>query len=547
MRPLLVAINAKYIHTNNAIRLLKANSSFAVDLLEFTIKDKVDDILNAIRAYNPLFVGFSTYLWNVEMVKILAQRLFPTPIVLGGPEVSYDAKYFLDYATVIVKGEGEHVFDDVVRYFKYQTPLDNTPNITTHTTNNTIQEIPDLSVIKSPYLFLEDQHTFKQKIAYIESSRGCPYKCTYCLSSLEKKVRFFPFVHVIEHIEHLQNLGVKTFKFLDRTFNANPRMLDLILWIIKHHQPDTVFQFEITGDTFKPQWIKTIHQHAPKGLFRFEIGIQSLHEETNILVERSQNQSRLLAMIEMIQKANVIELHLDLIAGLPNETLAMFKDSFNQVYHLGAKELQLGFLKMLRGTKIRNNAQQYEYQYNALPPYEILRNDMLSEADLNSIKQVEHMLNIFHNKGFFNDYTHHIITHYFDSSFDAFIALYTVFKQTIDSNQYQIDQLYACFSTFLKAENIPHHEIETLKQRYLIRAKVKPKCYFPIIQDKSLKNAIFKVINKDYPLSINQLFKHSILTDYHDGYLLVYYESHQATAFIVHKKASSYTVVKQIR
>lgn len=546
MRPLLVAINAKYIHTNNAVRLLKANSAFDVDIVEFTIKDDYHHILKTIQSYQSLFIGFSTYIWNIEIIKQLARDLTPTPIVFGGPEVSYDAQAFLDYADIIVKGEGEMVLDAVIKHFKFGHSLSKVYSITTKEINHSIEEIKDLSHLKSPFFLEEDSTSFKHRIAYIESSRGCPYKCTYCLSSLEKTVRFFPFDHVIEQLKRCQKLGVKTFKFLDRTFNANKQMPSIIEWIITHHRPGTVYQFEITGDHLNSSWINAIHDKAPSGLFRFEIGIQSVHTSTNQWVERNQDIQKLFTMIKHIQNANIIELHLDLIAGLPGENLAMFKESFDQVFALGAKELQLGFLKMLRGTKIRTNASKFNYRFDLKPPYEIIDNNTLSVTDLSVIKHVEIMLNIFHNKGFFKDFVYVVLSKHFESYFDAFKAMYDTFIKTVDPHDYQLDTLFAFLHEFLEVNGVLKEDLDALKYIYLLRAKVKPKCYFPVIHDKAMKQKLFEKIAKNTHLTVNQLFKHSIVTSYRTLTLVVCYQNHKATGYILKKEASSYVLINNV-
>jgi len=537
MKPLIIAINAKFIHTNNAIRLLKVNSTHEIDLLEFTIKDSIEDILNAIKGYNPLFIGFSTYIWNVKMVKTLAKEIMHTPVVLGGPEVSYDPSYFLTYADIIVKGEGEHVFDAIVEHYKYDKPLDDVPSISTNLVNNPIEEIKDLNTLTMPYTLEEDRPHLNHKIAYIESSRGCPYKCSYCLSSLEKKVRFFNPETVKSSILYLMENGAKTFKFLDRTFNANKQMFELIDFIIDHHIEGTVFQFEITGDTLDPKIVYYIHDHAPKNLFRFEIGIQSTNEETNLLVDRVQNNEKLFSIIKLIESKKIIDLHLDLIAGLPKEDLARFKDTFDQVYTLGSKELQLGFLKMLRGTKIRYQAELFDYHYESEAPYEIIQNRWLTQQDIQTIKNAETMLNIVHNKGFFGLYLWEIIMDYFDSSFDFFDALYHHFKSSnTPLLHYQLDEVFKTVESFLTLQHLPIEKVEQLRIIYLKRSKVRPKVYFELIKDKQVKKHIYTQLTYYHP--INVFYKNALVLKVSDGYVVALYQNMQAYLYKVTKKES---------
>jgi anaerobic magnesium-protoporphyrin IX monomethyl ester cyclase len=544
MDALFIAINAKYIHTNNAVRLLKANSLFDIDILDFTIKDSIDTIYTSIKELNPSIVGFSTYIWNVDMVTNLTKLIKESTnikVVLGGPEVSYDPLYFLDTtkADVVVKGEGEHIINDILTSLKVNSSLKTINNVSTYENNefinNPIKEIADLSSLNSPYYFTEDIPHIKNKIAYIETSRGCPYKCSYCLSSLEKKVRFFDIETVKSDILYLLKNGAKTFKFLDRTFNASKHIIPILDFIIKNHIEGTVFQFEITGDVLNPKVIDYIHNHAPKGLFRFEIGIQSTNEETNLLVDRFQNNEILFSNIKKIQDQDVIDLHLDLIAGLPKEDLISFKNTFNMVYLLGAKELQLGFLKMLRGTKIRNQAALYGYLYDNDAPYEIKSNDVLSACDKEIIKQVEKTLNIFHNKGFFNDLLFEIVKEHF-SPFDFFYQLYIYMKtNNVPFVRYQIDQIYHVLSRFLQNEGINESVLIQLKITYLLRAKVKPKCYFDLVIDKEAKAYCFEKLLTTYGIPIDKLYKHTVLFEDESTYHCAYYQKQTAHYYAVKK------------
>lgn len=538
MNPLLIGMNAKFIHPNNALRLLKANASSRVDIKEFTIKDAPEDILSYITTSRPLFVGFSCYIWNIEILIPIIRTLKETtdiPIVLGGPEVSYDAKHFIETldVDVVVKGEGEAVIDAIIAYFKHgDTALENMPGIQSRTLDTPIKEISDLSTLKSPHIINIDDPA--HKIHYIESSRGCPYRCTYCLSSLEKTVRFFPVKAVTDDIIHCQRQGAKTFKFLDRTFNANPRALDIIDFIIRNHQPNMSFQFEITGEILNQEIVDYIHKHAPKHLFRFEIGIQSTNAETNRLVERLQDNERLKRTIRNIIDHDVIDLHLDLIAGLPKEDLPRFKQTFNEIYALGAKELQLGFLKMLRGTKIRNQADLHDYEYEKTAPYEIKKNNVLSERDIERIKKVETVLNLFHNKNYFGDTFFNIIRTLSDDYFTFFECLYQDYVKNHPLKGYQLETLYAFLTSHLQTRyHLEERQTDPFKYTYLKRAKVKPKTYFDRIEDRRLKQKIFETINFKTELSLNTLYKHSIITEYQEGYLVAHYQNQKANLFIL--------------
>ena len=285
MNVVLVSIDAKYIHTNNAVRLLKANSSFDVTILEYTIKDDINIIVKDITSLQPDVIGCSVYIWNVSLFRKIIDKLaiLGSKLILGGPEVSYDPHFFLNKhdVDVVVRGEGEHTFQRLLEHLQHGTSFDSLPGIAYKRDGivivNPIEEIRDLSQIEAPYYFEEDIEHYPHKITYIESSRGCPYKCSYCLSSLEKNVRFFPLESVKKAIQYAMEKGSKTIKFLDRTFNANRHTMDLLSFIIEHDNHETVFQFEITGDILPMEIVDYINKHARKGLFRFEIGIQSIH------------------------------------------------------------------------------------------------------------------------------------------------------------------------------------------------------------------------------------------------------------------------------
>jgi radical SAM superfamily enzyme YgiQ (UPF0313 family) len=538
MKTLLISINAKYIHTNNAVRLLKANSDFDIDIFEYTIKDNIKDIIEDIKTYAPDILGFSVYIWNVEIVKeiVLSLSLPNTTIILGGPEVSYETSHFMNTLPIdyIISGEGELSFNSLLHSIKDNTSKNTLPNLT-YRENNKIKhtpllEIEDLNTVTLPYYFEEDIPHIKNKISYIESSRGCPYKCSYCLSSLEKGVRFFDIEKVKEAILYLMNHGSKTIKFLDRTFNANKKTLELMKFIIDHNNNQTVFQFEITGDILDPKIIEYLNNNAPKGLFRFEIGIQSINYETNYLVDRFQNTEKLFQNIKMIQDKNIIDLHLDLIAGLPKEDLESFKNTFNTVFKLNAKELQLGFLKMLRGTKIRLEADKYNYLYQQTSPYQIISNDFLTEQEIDQIHQVEHMLEIYHNKGYFKEEMAKILTSK-DNPFDFLLKISTHYKTNNYSlSHYQVEDVYKRVMPLLNQE-----EQYNILKDYLRRSKVKPKIFFNVVS-KEERKTLYERLSIKHGIQERKLYKNSITIENNKEYYTVLYHDLTHTVFQTKKE-----------
>ncbi len=529
MKILLVSINAKYIHTNNAVRLLKANSDFDVDIFEYTIKDDISTIIRDIEDYNPDVLGMSIYIWNISLfIKILKElSLEGSKIIIGGPEVSYESADFINKHNVdyIIKGEGELAFNSLLHSIEDNEDVSSISNLIYlkegRISHTPLLEIDNLDNLKLPYFFDDDLAHIKNKISYIETSRGCPFNCSYCLSSLEKKVRFFDMDKVKESILYLMSKGSKTIKFLDRTFNANKKTLELFAFIIENTNSSTVFQFEITGDILDKKIIEYLNEYAPKKLFRFEIGIQSTNYETNLLVDRFQDKEKLFENIRLIQDKGIIDLHLDLIAGLPKENLSSFINTFNEVFNLEAKELQLGFLKMLKGTKIRREASKYNYVYNEESPYQILSNDSLSCIDVKEIHLVEHMLDIYHNKGYFGkNLLAYIINTKNPYNFFKLIGEHYITNK-YSFKGYQVEDVYKRLFSFINCDDI----IFTLKKDYLLRSKIKPKIFWEERITKEEKNIVLSEIAKTSGISTNKLYKHSAITKHKNQYFVVLYEN----------------------
>ena len=414
MQTALIAINTKYIHPNMAIRLLKANTNHPVDLIEFNHKHSMESMVNFIQEKDYNVLAFSCYIWNIEIIKELIDNLKDyinnknITVILGGPEVSYNAEYYIKnyYADFVIKNEGEEAFDLLLSHLIGKIELTSVPNLY-HKDGFTFDKLVDIKNSKMAYDLLDD---VSNKIVYIETSRGCPYHCGYCMASLDNKLRFFDIEEIKRQILILIERGAKVFKFLDRTFNAHKKnFISLLDFIILHHKEGNSFQFEITGDLLDDDVIDYINKHAPRKLFRFEIGIQSTNVLANRAVYRIQNNEKLFHNIRLIQDADIIDLHLDLIAGLPYEDYDSFVNTFNEVISLRPKELQLGFLKLLKGTKLYQEKERYGYKFNTKAPYDIICNDFMSEADIEKIHVAEEALDIFYNKKYFKDAINHLL------------------------------------------------------------------------------------------------------------------------------------------
>lgn len=514
MRIVLMSIDAKYIHNNLAIRLLKANTSYPVELVEFTIKDSIDSMIHTLSGIQPDIIGISVYLWNrkltLELVQKLKQQGNPI-LILGGPEVSYDVELLLSLYPIdfIISGEGEIAFHQLLDAIHQNTSFEHIHNLS-YRSNESIQSnkcvsIPSLDLLKSGYFITPIN---PNKIQYIETSRGCPYRCSYCLASLEKPVRYWNEVQIQHDLLALIQSGAKTFKFLDRTFNSNiERSKRIFQFIIDHHQFGQSFQFEITGDIFPLSLLSFLHEKSPKNLFRFEIGIQSTNERTNHLVLRKQNNDALFQFIDEIMHAQIIDLHLDIIAGLPMEDKTSFQKTFNRVFHVGAKELQLGFLKLLKGTKIRKDAEKFHYHFQDEPPYEIIHNTCLSHEDLLEIKAVEEMVEIFWNKQFFPTTFQNIMP--IENPYTFFLQLHHHLPHPIPKSLPTLTQL---FESFLQGI-YPNHPIDVwVKRDYLAHHPIKPKIWWQQAASLHEKKMLLQHFLSNHPeLSSYDVFKHSVL------------------------------------
>jgi anaerobic magnesium-protoporphyrin IX monomethyl ester cyclase len=539
---LLIAINAKYIHTNVAIRSLQANTSHPVELIETTIKDDPRELIELIGTKRPETVGFSVYIWNVSIIqKILESiRSLGVIVILGGPEVSYDAAPWLtsQLADYVIVGEGEVAYDHLLSAIHNQTDPSTIVNVVTRQTAGLPifpQPIEDLSRLQSPHRLKADESKLASKIQYVETSRGCPFRCSYCLASLDRSVRFFPLAQVQADLLHLMDHGAKTIKFLDRTFNMKlAQTRAMFAFLIEQARDGVVYQFEITGDLMPLELVDYVNTHAPKGLFRFEIGIQSTNEQTNRLVDRIQNNTRLFEVIQRLQTANVVDLHLDLIAGLPEETLERFEQTFNEVFLCRAKEVQLGFLKFLKGTKIRAQAKQHGYQFQQEAPYEIISSNTITKSDLNIIRKVEIILDRAWNKG----YLHRALTHAMKrqpSMFAYFLGFYRHMEaKGFDPRNVQL-------TTFFEQWEYYHLNInpgdsmfqDELRRDYIEHHPIRPKLWWKddIQRDRTLWLDRYHQANPD--VSMDQLHRHTLVMRYGDGVLIARYGIHGKTIDIL--------------
>lgn len=413
MKIMLTSINSKYIHTNLAIRYLYQNLkqlNEEVIFREYTINQHFDDLLKNIYEEQPDVIGFSCYIWNISLIHQIGRELkkvLPeTRIILGGPEVGFDTGKIMekqDYIDIIVKGEGETTLYELLKRMKENESYHDMSNIAFRVRGKVIENTSKPSNTfhdHAPFPY-EGLSTDSNKIYYYESARGCPYNCEYCLSSTISGVSFLPMEKIQRDLDFFIKNKVKQVKFVDRTFNAKKNhALGVMNYIMKNHNGFTNFHFEITAELIDEDFIEFL-KTAPEGLFQFEVGVQSTNPETLSAINRNMDFSKIKAPLKALVNLKNIHVHLDLIAGLPYEDYFTFRKSFNEVFSLGAEKLQLGFLKLLKGSELRNKAEGYGYVYTDGAPYEILENLWINYTEILKLKDVEDLLEKYWNdRGF---------------------------------------------------------------------------------------------------------------------------------------------------
>lgn len=540
MKAIVSTLNAKYIHTNLAIRYLKAYTQpeFNLELAEYTIKDPAMNIVTDLHRRQPDVLGFSCYIWNIEetiQVIQMLKKINPNLIIfVGGPEVSYDVKHWLERVPeidFIIVGEGEASVKNLLFELQGEKQFEKLHGIAFRKEDGTCvikpqREKLNLKELPSPYRFPEDIPHLSKRITYIETSRGCPFSCQFCLSSIEVGVRYFDRERIKDDIRYLMKNGARIIKFVDRTFNiSRSYAMDMFQFLIDEHLPGTVFQFEITADIMRPEVIEFLNRNAPPGLFRFEIGVQSTNDNTNDLVKRRQNFEKLTRTVTMVRDGKKIDQHLDLIAGLPEEDYNSFKKTFNDVFALRPEELQLGFLKLLRGTGLRVRSNDHQYVYMDHAPYEMLSNNVLSFDDIVRIKQVEDVLEKYWNAHRMDHTIEYIISSVFDTPFDFFQQFGTYWDtQGWIRIGHQLEDLFQRLYQFLQAEEVRNlsHVAGLMTVDYLQNHNHRPRkswkqtqvnkdesndYYKQIIQNPSLLGEEFTALQ----LSEKDLYKHTIL------------------------------------
>ena len=539
MKFVLTALNAKYIHTSLSVRCLYANVKDICDatIKEYTINDTIGDICSDILSGNPDCVAFSCYIWNIEMVlkvsSVIKKANPDITIVLGGYEAMYESEKLMQdnpQIDVIIRGEGEITLREYIK-----SGLINVAGLTYRQNGNIIStpnrtELCELDSL--PFVYDDSIDEYKNRIIYYESSRGCPYRCTYCISGDNSKVRFLSVDRVKRELDFFIEHKVPLVKFVDRTFNANPKRAKEILRHIADRGADTVFHMELSGDIIDDEMIEIVSK-VKKGTLRFEIGVQTTNPDTMKAIERDISFSKLSDAVKKLMELDTAHIHLDLIAGLPEEDIASFKKSFEDVLSLKPHVLQLGFLKLLKGSKIRTQEENYNYKYSPYAPYEVISNDFVSYEDLLAIKCVEEALEKYYNSGSFA----HTMKYLFGkekSMFDLFLKVGKYIKESfVVGYAFSRQQLFDVLYEAVNSSDILF--MEELKRDYLMHFRVGKRPYWFDEEDKALIGRVYDMFRDEelkkehfpqyYDIPAKEIMKHIHPERFSDGIYIFDYKN----------------------
>ncbi len=472
MKTLLVSIDSKFIHSNLALKYIRnyCGDRFDIKLKEFTINQKIEYITDEIISQGADLICFSCYIWNIEYINeiiyILKTANPKLKILLGGPEVSYETKEtmeeneFVDY---IIYGEGEISFHEFLCAIHENKELSSINGLAFRCENEIIinksREINhDLDKLVSPY---ENNEKYYDKIIYYESSRGCPYRCAFCMSSIDKSVRFFSLERVKSDLLVLLSTNARQIKFVDRTFNADyKRAMKIMQFIVDNNKNNMTIHFEITADIINDEFLDFL-KSMPVNMFQFEIGIQSLNVQTLNEINRKTDIDKLIYVINEIKENKNMHMHLDLIAGLPYEDYNTFKTSFNEIHNLYADKLQLGFLKVLKGTKIYNDLEIHDIKYNKKAPYEIIKNKYISYEQILKLKNIEELVDRYYNEKYFDTTIRYVVENYYNNKPFDFYEDFSVYWK--NNNLYMAmhnrKKLYEIIYNFAKEKEILSYKL----------------------------------------------------------------------------------------
>ncbi len=512
-----MAINSKYIHSNLAVRYLKAftkDLDFECSIKEFSINDRIEKIFENIMEGKPDIVAFSCYIWNIEYVVKLATLIKTLDnnieVLFGGPEVSYDGEKFLSEnpGEYLIKEEGEETFREFVQWKISNEPFSAGEIKGLYSKNGEkisfggTREPMDLNKTVFPY---EKDDDLSNKIVYYESSRGCPFKCKYCLSSTTSGVRFMDAERTKGELQFFIDKGVKLIKFVDRTFNCNHKFSMDIWNFLIHASTDATFHFEISADILIDDEIELL-KTAPKGRIQLEVGVQTTNDDILKNINRNVKFEDIKDKVVKVETNRNVKQHLDLIGGLPGETFYQFKKSFNDVYSIAPEEIQMGFLKLLKGSSMISETEKWGMIYSPYPPYEILSTNSISYDEILKLKKIEEVVDKYYNSQKFGNILKYFATK-FKSPFDFYFKLGTYFKdrgyldRKISSSEY-----YKVFIDFTK---------DVLKEDSEILGEIIKFDYLKFNKKKWLPTFLNRIVEKKLQKEIRDNIKKENFKDFH--------------------------------
>ena len=490
MKILLTTLNSKYIHSALSLKYIYNNivdiNDISVNVKEYTINENLQDIFADILSDTYDLIAFSCYIWNIEYIIKLCNDIKianeDVKILLGGPEVSYESYEFMlrhKFADFIIRDEGEVIFRKFVKSYIQDKNFSNIPSFLYRENGKIIENeyeppIDNLALIRGAYDIF-NENDIKDKIVYYETSRGCSYNCAYCLSSITKKVRFFPYEKVISDIKKIVDAGAKQIKFVDRTFNFDKnRTSNIIKYLCSIDNGEINFHFEITAHILQDDLLDIL-KNVRQGLFQFEIGVQSTNKETIKSVNRVDNFEKIKEKVIKIKSFGNIHQHLDLIVGLPYEDIESLKKSFNDVMNLRPDNLQLGFLKVLKGSPIKEMTDEYKIKYREYSPYEVISTKFISYKEVIMVKHMEEMLEDYYNSmtynysldyvfdvfdgdyfDFFKKFSEFKINNYYNKNLSRdtrFLLLYEFIKSILDNDKLRVFKEFLRFDFLLMGRN----------------------------------------------------------------------------------------------
>jgi len=506
MKLILAALNSKYVHTSLSVRCLKSALGDICDchIREYTINDTIESMAADLYLQCADCIAFSCYIWNIEHVLKLTSVIKKTNpnvnIVLGGHEVMYDAQDILKnnpQIDAVLGGEGEITLKNYISAINDGLDMASVCGVTYRNGDQIVQNpvcMQTCNLDDLDFVYGEDIEDIKDKIIYYESSRGCPFGCTYCISGADSKVRFLNADRVKRELKFFMEHRVKLVKFVDRTFNANPKRAKEIFSFIADNPSDTCFHMELAGDLIDDETLQILSR-IKKGNLRFEIGVQTTNPVTMSHIERSICFDKLKKAVNALMRIDTVHIHLDLIAGLPHEDFESFKKSFNDVISLRPHVLQLGFLKLLKGSKIRLQANEYGYVYNDFSPYEVISNDYIDYGDILKLKRAEEALDRYYNSESFCFVMDYLFENYV-SPYDIFEIIGRYFENNFEtgyafSKQKLFDVLYECFKF------CGNDFICALMKDYLMLFRPGKRPYWFFEEDRNLISQVYELFKDE--------------------------------------------------